>query len=137
INKLISDVFKITTHKMSLNDVYYLIADHCASLMTFDPIYNKLASRISIERLHKATPENYEEVAYYLFNNKDINGNHNPLISNKLYKLIKNNKEEIQKVINYNNDYLFDYFGIRTLERSYLFKIYNFGISDFDLNEYN
>ena len=124
IDKLCDDIYNRSTINISINDLYYLISDHCASLMTFHLDYKKIASRVCVERLHIATPENYMEIINYLYNNKDRTGRHNPLISDKFYNIVSNNHKKIQQVLNFENDYKFDYFGIRTLERSYLFRIY-------------
>ena len=134
-DKLATDIYKRVTDRMTLNEMYYLIADHCASLITHHPDYNKIASRICVDRLHLCTPENYYEVVSYLYNNIDKNNNKCPLVSEKLYNIVMNNKDKIQKILNFQNDYNFDYFGIRTLERSYLCRIYNPAITDYKKGE--
>ena len=58
-----------------------------------------------------------------LWNNKDVLGNHSPIINEKLYNMTMENKEKINTVINYDRDYDYNYFGFKTLERSYLMKI--------------
>lgn len=132
---LANQILNRATENMTLDELYYLISDHCASLITFHPDYNKMAARVAVERSHLSTPENYYEVVYYLYNNIDKHGNVNPLISEKLYNVVLNNKDKIQQAINFDNDYKFDYFGIRTLERSYLYRIHNSNISNYKKNE--
>ena len=58
-----------------------------------------------------------------LYDNKDINGEHSPLISEELYEIVNKNKEKLNNYIDYQRDFLFDYFGFKTLERAYLIKI--------------
>lgn len=135
ISKLASDIFNRATDVMALNELYYLVSDHCASLITHHPDFNKIASRICVERLHLCTPEKYDEVISYLYNNTDKNKKHTPLVSDKLYSIVMHNKEKIQKMFNFQNDYKFDYFGIRTLERSYLYRIYNSNINSYKKGE--
>lgn len=130
IDNIVNDIYNRSTIELSLNDIYYLISDHCASLMTYHPDYNKIASRISVERLHKATPENYKEVIHYLYYNYDDKDEHHPLITKNMYDIVQQNYEKIQNVLDFNNDYKFDYFGLRTLERSYLFRIHNTNVKE-------
>ena len=58
-----------------------------------------------------------------LWNNKDVNGVHTPLINEKYYNFVMDNKEKINSVIDYERDFNFDYFGFKTLERAYLMKV--------------
>ena len=58
-----------------------------------------------------------------LYNFKDINNEASPLISLELFDIIKNNYNYLQSILDFNRDYLIDYFGIKTLERAYLMKI--------------
>ena len=96
----------------------------CASYIFKHPLYNKLAAKICISNLHKETSNNIYEVAKILHSNTK-NGRQNSLISCELFNIIEKYKDKIEKVIDYENDYKFTYFGIKTLERSYLIKINN------------
>jgi len=101
-----------------------LSSNLCASYIFKHPLYNKLAAKICISNLHKETSDNFYNVAKQLYDNtKD--GRQNSLISYKLFTTIEKYKDEIEKIIDYSNDYNFTYFGIKTLERSYLIKINN------------
>ena len=100
-----------------------LAAQICASLITENPDYGSLASRIVISNHHKSTSPSLSETIYILFNNRDIHGNKNPLVSPEIYNIVMENKNKLNDIINYQNDYLFDYFGFKTLERAYLLKI--------------
>lgn len=105
------------------NDFYNYVADYCATKISVHPDYNKLASRICINRLHNTTYDSMSKVAQVLFDNVDMHGVPQPLITQDLYNTIMNNKEQIENAMNNDDDYSFDYFGIRTLERSYLLKM--------------
>ncbi len=87
--------------------------------------YQKLASRIVISNLHKSTNECFSEVMENLYNNFDKNGNSMPIIADDIIEIIRKHKNTLNFAIDYNRDYLFDYFGYKTLERSYLQKIWN------------
>ena len=81
-----------------------------------------MAGRIIISNHHKNTSNKFSNVISDLYNYKDINTN-NILINKYLYDLVLENKDLIDKKIDYNRDYLFDFFGFKTLEKSYLLKI--------------
>ena len=63
------------------------------------------------------------KVSKKLYDFKDIHGVHHPIISKEQFNIIKNNKQAIQSMINYDRDYFIDYFGFKTLERAYLLRI--------------
>jgi len=119
--KVIDQMFdKIPTTKLD-----ELMAEQCASLSATHPDYSILAARISISNLHKNTLPSFYETMYKLFNNKDIHDSNKPapIISAHLWNLVVLHSEVLEKCIDYSRDYLFDYFGFKTMERSYLFKI--------------
>ena len=98
-------------------------AQICASLGTEHPDYNTLASRIIISNHHKNTSPSFSETMTTLYNNTDLNNNHSPLISEDLYKVVQQNMSKLNDTIKYERDYLIDYFGFKTLEKSYLIRI--------------
>jgi len=87
--------------------------------------YQKLASRIIISNAHKNTHECFSEVMERLYNNTDKLGKHAPILADDIIEIIRKHKNTLNFAIDYNRDYLFDYFGYKTLERSYLQKIWN------------
>jgi ribonucleotide reductase alpha subunit len=99
-----------------------LAAQTCISMETIHLDYGVLASRIIISNNHKCTSPSFSETIYLLFNNKDKNGKKCPLIANDIYEIIMKNKEKLNACINYEKDYLFDYFGFKTLEKAYLMR---------------
>lgn len=100
-----------------------LTAEICASRMTINPDYGKLASRIIISSHHKFTTSSFSEAVQQLWNNTDVRGNPSPIVNREFYEIVMKNKEKINSSINYDRDYNLDYFGFKTLERSYLLKV--------------
>ena len=99
-----------------------LAAQVCISLETTHLDYGKLASRIIISNNHKNTSPSFSETIYTLYNNKDTGGAPCPLICDEVYEIIMANKSKLNDVLDYSRDYLFDYFGFKTLEKAYLMK---------------
>ena len=96
-------------------DLDILSADICATKSHHHPEYNKLGGRILVSNIIKTTFEKYIDVVSLQYNAG--------IVSENFYNFILSNESEIQKMFDYQRDYLFDYFAIKTLERSYLFKI--------------
>ena len=94
-----------------------LAADTAASLTTNHPDYSKLASNIAISALHKDTNGDFEKVFNILKENKLLNQEY-------IDRVISYGLDNIKNEIDYNRDYMFDYFGFKTLEKAYLLKIY-------------
>lgn len=100
-----------------------LAAEQCASLSTRHIDYSTLASRIIISNHHKNTNDSFRTVVNDLYNFKDVRGKHCPLISYDVWRVVEREYDDIEKFINYDRDYLIDYFGFKTLERAYLIRI--------------
>jgi len=100
-----------------------LTAQLCSSKSTEHPDYGILAARISISNHHKTTSPSFSETISQLFWMYDDNKKQNPLVSSELYDIVQVHKEKLNSIIDYERDYLLDYFGFKTLERSYLLKI--------------
>lgn len=100
-----------------------LTATTCSTMTTVHPDYGILAARVIISNLHKNTPSTFSEAIEQLYTCVDVNGDSMPLVSDELYKLTVKHKETINTRIQIQRDYLFDYFGFKTLERSYLQKV--------------
>ena len=99
-----------------------LAAEQCASLSTLNPDYGTLAGRIVVSNHQKNTNDKFSDVMETLYMFIDIHGETYPLVSEDLWNFVKKYKTEIDNIIDYNRDYLIDYFGFKTLERAYLFK---------------
>jgi ribonucleoside-diphosphate reductase alpha chain len=92
-----------------------LSADIAISLCTEHPDYGKLASALCVSNLHKHTPETFSDCFQKLWEND--------MISHDAYTVLKTNEKYINKLIDSSRDYLFDFFGLKTLMKSYLFKL--------------
>ena len=93
-----------------------------ASMLIDDPEYGLLASRIIISNHHKNSSPSFSETIYLLYNHY-IYGKHEPLIDVDLFNIVMNNKNKLNDIIDYEKDFEYDYFGFKTLEKSYLMKI--------------
>ena len=101
-----------------------LAAETAASLASHHPDYSKLAARICVDDLHRSTKESFSEVITDLREFIDPeSGEHAPLISQEVYDIIMANKTTLDNYVDYDRDFNYDYFGFKTLERSYLLKL--------------
>ena len=101
-----------------------LAAEIAATMTTMHPDYARLAARISVSNLHKNTKKSFSEVMHDLYTYiNPRTGKKAPLLADDVYKVIEENKEILDSTIIYNRDFGYDYFGFKTLERSYLLKI--------------
>lgn len=87
------------------------------------PDYSLLASRVAISNLHKETESDYLKVAERLYHFKDKVGRPAPLISDEVYEVIKKHHEKINAKLDYTRDFKYDFFGFKTLEKSYLLRV--------------
>jgi ribonucleoside-diphosphate reductase alpha chain len=101
-----------------------LAAETAASLTAKHPDYALLASRIAVSNLHKNTIKSFSKTMELLYNYVDPKtGQRASLIADDVYEIIKNNAQILDSTIIYDRDFGYDYFGFKTLERSYLLKI--------------
>ena len=101
-----------------------LAAEIAATMTVQHPDYAKLAARISVSNLHKKTKKIFSEVMTDLYTYVNPRtGKKAPLLSDETYKVIMDNSEKLDSTIIYNRDFGYDYFGFKTLERSYLLKL--------------
>jgi ribonucleotide reductase alpha subunit len=100
-----------------------LAAEQCASLSTNHPDYASLAARITISNHQKNTDPSFFKVVDKLHTFRNIHDKNTPLVSNELYLFVNKFGDQIDAMIDYNRDYLLDYFGFKTLEKGYLFKV--------------
>jgi ribonucleoside-diphosphate reductase alpha chain len=101
-----------------------LAAETAASLTTKHPDYALLASRIAVSNLHKNTNKSFSKTMEDLYHYIDPKtGKKAPLIADDVFDIIKKNAQELDSTIIYDRDFGYDYFGFKTLERSYLLKI--------------
>jgi ribonucleoside-diphosphate reductase alpha chain len=106
------------------SDLDQLAAETAAALASHHPDYSRLAARICIDDLHRSTKTSFSEVIEDLRSYVDPeSGMHAPLISEKVYEIIMANSERLDAHIDYERDHTYDYFGFKTLERSYLLRL--------------
>ncbi len=101
-----------------------LAAETAASLASQHPDYSRLAARICVDDLHRSTKDTFTDVITDLREYIDPeSGMHAPLISEEVYDIIMANAEVLNNHIDYSRDHNYDYFGFKTLERSYLLRL--------------
>ena len=111
---------------VSTQDLDNLAAEIAATMTVSHPDYAKLAARIAISNLHKTTSKSFSNTMKRLYTYVDPKtGENAPLISKETYGIIKANAATLDSTIIYDRDFSYDYFGYKTLERSYLMKIDN------------
>nr|WP_294773880.1 ribonucleoside-diphosphate reductase subunit alpha [uncultured Flavobacterium sp.] len=101
-----------------------LAAETAASMTVTHPDYAQLAARIAISNLHKNTNKSFSETMNEMYHYVNPRTNQAaPLLSEEVHQVIQDNAEFLNSHIIYNRDFNYDYFGFKTLERSYLLKI--------------
>jgi ribonucleoside-diphosphate reductase subunit M1 len=103
----------MTTEELDLES-----ANICVNMSTKHPSYALLGGRILVSNLHKKTLERFSDKMTVLYQNTNN-------IDKEWYEYIMSNKDAIDCMIDYNRDYMYDYFGFKTLEKSYLMKVNN------------
>ena len=107
---------------ISTSKIDELVAQQCASAATTSRDHGKLAARITVSSLHKNTETSFLTKAAILFGALGTDGSPAPLVSDAFWGTVNKNSFRIEQAIDYMRDYNFDYFGMKTLERSYLLK---------------
>jgi ribonucleoside-diphosphate reductase alpha chain len=125
------DVFQITQRviqgmydKITTVELDNLAAETAASMTPRHPDYATLAARIAISNLHKETSKSFSNTVKRLYTYVDPKtGENASLISRECYEVIRKNAALLDSAIIYDRDYGYDYFGFKTLERSYLLRV--------------
>ena len=101
-----------------------LASETAAGLATSHPDYSTLAARIAVSNLHKNTDKIFTDVVEKMHKHvNDKTGQPSPLVSDETYEVIMQNADRLNSEIIYDRDFDYDYFGYKTLERSYLLRI--------------
>ena len=109
---------------VSTSELDNLAAETAASMTISHPDYAQLAARIAISNLHSNTKKSFSETMNEMFHYVNPrNGQEAPLLSEEVHRTIMENAEFLDSHIIYNRDFNYDYFGFKTLERSYLLRI--------------
>lgn len=119
---LIDDLLKKlpTNTEIDRLEFYDYAADYFMQKSSMHLIYKDIASMIMIHKIHKTTSPSIRHVVQKLYENVDIHGKDSPLVSDEYYRIVMKHHRKIQNKIVMERDYLFDYFGAKTLLRSYL-----------------
>ena len=119
VMKVIDQLFSgISTTKID-----ELSAEQCASMSSIHPDYNTLAGRITVSNHHKNTEASFSVVMQKLADYRDKHDKSSPLVTHEFMETIHNNKEELNRMCDYDRDYFIEYFGFKTLERAYLMQV--------------
>jgi len=108
---------------ISTTKIDELSAEQCASMASIHPDYNVLAGRITVSNHHRNTTDSFVTAMTQLYSYQDKHDKHSPLVSQELYDIVLAHPLELEAMIDYERDYLIDYFGLKTLERAYLMKV--------------
>jgi ribonucleoside-diphosphate reductase alpha subunit len=109
---------------VSTQELDNLAAEIAATMTTRHPDFAKLAARIAVSNLHKVTSKSFSNTMKRLYTYVDPKtGQNAPLISKETWRVIKENAAELDAAILYDRDFSYDFFGFKTLERSYLMKV--------------
>lgn len=101
-----------------------LAAEVAASMTIKHPDYAKLAARIAVSNLHKNTTKSFSETMKELYDYiNPKTGLHSPLLADDVHEIIQANAEFLDSALIYDRDFSYDYFGFKTLERSYLLRV--------------
>ena len=100
-----------------------LTAQQAASMCLEHPDHSMLAGKVASSNHQKNTSNSFFKTVKMLYEATDINDNHSPIVSKELFDVVKKHKKEIEDAIDYERDFLYDYFGFQTLKRSYLLKV--------------
>jgi len=109
---------------VSTSELDNLAAETAASMTIAHPDYAQLAARVAISNLHSNTKKSFSETMNEMYHYINPRTNQeSPLLASEVHKVIMENAEFLDSHIIYNRDFNYDYFGFKTLERSYLLKI--------------
>jgi len=121
VGLIAQNTIKLMANNITTIELDNISANFCASMITTHPDYGILAARIEIDNLHRETLDDYYQTVLNI-NDYFINGIHNTILDEKVVNFAFKYQSDINKIINYENDYNFTYFGIKTLKKAYLLK---------------
>jgi len=109
---------------ISTSEIDTLAAETCAYMSQKHPDFSTLAARIAVSNLHKNTLPSFSETCRTLHSYRDKQGRDASLIAEDVWDFVKNCAAELDAAIDYTRDYGYDYFGFKTLEKSYLLRVH-------------
>ena len=120
---VVDEVVKGLSNKIDTSQIDEFTAKCAVIFSVKHPEYATLGARIIINNHHKNTQTSFKDKMAMLYYRVDKKGVVCPLLDKTFYKFIVSNQNEIEKAIDYQRDYLLDYFGYKTLEKTYLLQI--------------
>eukprot|EP00931_Biecheleriopsis_adriatica_P100755 TRINITY_DN759_c0_g1_i8.p1 TRINITY_DN759_c0_g1~~TRINITY_DN759_c0_g1_i8.p1 ORF type:complete len:806 (+),score=226.88 TRINITY_DN759_c0_g1_i8:62-2479(+) len=109
---------------ISTAEVDTLAAETCAYMSQRHPDFSILAARIAISNLHKNSSDSFYETCKVLYEYHDQQGRTAALLSEEVWKFVADNAEKLDAAIDFKRDLGYDYFGFKTLEKSYLLRVH-------------
>merc|ERR1712194_217616 len=107
------------------SEIDTLAAETCAYMSQKHPDFSTLAARIAVSNLHKSTSGSFSETCRALFEYRDEQGRPASLIAEDVAAFVQANEEALDAAVDYRRDFEYDYFGFKTLEKSYLLRIFD------------
>eukprot|EP00411_Alexandrium_monilatum_P020828 CAMPEP_0175207256 /NCGR_PEP_ID=MMETSP0093-20121207/13019_1 /TAXON_ID=311494 /ORGANISM="Alexandrium monilatum, Strain CCMP3105" /LENGTH=817 /DNA_ID=CAMNT_0016500415 /DNA_START=24 /DNA_END=2477 /DNA_ORIENTATION=- len=107
---------------ISTSEIDTLAAETCAYMSQRHPDFSTLAARIAVSSLHRSTSSSFIETCQVLHDYRDRQGRPAPLISESVWAFVRQCSEELDAAVDYSRDFDYDYFGFKTLEKSYLLR---------------
>lgn len=124
-NEIAQQVISKLYDKIHTSEIDELMASFCSSKSTSHYDYGCLARNLVISNHQKKTYISFYKAMEKLWNNQDLDtGEHCPLIASDFWKVVQDNRVELDSYIIEDHDFLLDYFGFKTLERNYLMKTF-------------
>lgn len=123
LDEVVAKVEAGLTEGMLSVDLVNLLAETLAYRAILHPDYSILASRVCITALHKTTPEKLADYATQIHSFKDAGGRQCTLLTDEAYRIFIDHQDALQAIVDYKKDFGYDFFGLKTLEKSYLFRI--------------
>jgi ribonucleoside-diphosphate reductase alpha chain len=124
LQKVYQDIEKGFVPSMTAQQLKVFAAETACYMATIHPDYSFLAARIAVAALHEVTSPSFSATIrkLYAYRNPKT-GDDAPLVSKELHEFVESHKEELDQYVDYNRDFRYDYFGYKTLERSYLLRM--------------
>ena len=122
IDGLVETILRGVNDNMSTEKLDELIAQTAAYAITRHPDFGLLGGRLAVTGLHKTTTPSVLKTFELLYKNTTVAGKLCPLISDRCWAVVEKHHEELQQVIDFSRDLRYEYFGYKTLERSYLLR---------------
>eukprot|EP00929_Paragymnodinium_shiwhaense_P078986 TRINITY_DN40_c0_g3_i1.p1 TRINITY_DN40_c0_g3~~TRINITY_DN40_c0_g3_i1.p1 ORF type:complete len:842 (+),score=196.61 TRINITY_DN40_c0_g3_i1:76-2526(+) len=110
---------------ISTSEIDTLAAETCAYMSQRHHDFSTLAARIAVSNLHKSTSDSFSETCRLLHEYHDKQGRPAALISDAVWAFVSANAKELDEAVDYSRDFEYDYFGFKTLERSYLLRVHS------------